>query len=681
MRSQNLLKVISTIIFLGIVQFCLYSNAFAQQQDVTLSVQISARKGSPGDMIFLKKRHKIDKEIKEILDNGRYKYVVGTFYNYNDAKEYRNELIDEHGLKDAFIVAIQNEKILNNWDRNNYIASSKKTTPQKVEDSEEKPPTKIEEENVVEPTSTTDKKEEPKKEKSTQEIEKPQKKNIGFAEAFINKENIFPHLSNKKVEIEDKSNKKEKKPEKKEVEKKDNQEKETTKHEQKEKSKLNTIFSKRKSKKENEDKVDKKDQPKKKKQAKAKNKQEENKEKIVEKEEKPEHWTGEAEEAETTKEVVEKLKKDKSLPFPQNILHPIMNVVETTFNSNKIIIMAIILIFYFQLSFILLVIFIVIQRFIKSAKEKKIEIVKEKYQNIIAEYLFSDEHENKIPTELIKINSYLKTDILVQEVLSLHKNLSGTTYERLMNLYLELSLHTHSLKKLNSRKWHIVATGIQELTQMKVGLATKRIEQFINHSNEIIRLEALLAIIRLNKTNPFSFLDKYTEDFTEWEKLNIHYLIDRHEIKIPDFKKWLSSHNDDVVIFCLQMIAIFKQQNAFDDLIKLLSHPNKKIIQKSITALGINGNSDASKYLKDIYNYVYHQNKIRIIITLGDFNDESNVDFLENILSDNNFDLRFHAAESLDKIGMPSDKYLDIAKKDEDTELETIVKHIFIERI
>ncbi len=49
-------------------------------------------------------------DVVEIMDNDRYKYAVGGFDNYNDAVSFRKKV--ENDYPDAFVIAIQNDKVL-----------------------------------------------------------------------------------------------------------------------------------------------------------------------------------------------------------------------------------------------------------------------------------------------------------------------------------------------------------------------------------------------------------------------------------------------------------------------------------------------------------------------------------------------------------------------------------------
>ncbi|MEZ5082133.1 MAG: outer membrane beta-barrel protein [Bacteroidales bacterium] len=61
----------------------------------------------------LAKQFNIDKPIKEELIDGWYKYSVGSFKTYNEAREYRKELVSVQKVQGAFIIAYYDNERLN----------------------------------------------------------------------------------------------------------------------------------------------------------------------------------------------------------------------------------------------------------------------------------------------------------------------------------------------------------------------------------------------------------------------------------------------------------------------------------------------------------------------------------------------------------------------------------------
>ena len=82
-------------------------------EKVEFRIQLRAsykKKLNPDD---LAKQFNIDKPIKEELVDGWYKYSVGSFKTYNEAKEYRKELVTVQKVQGAFIIAYYDNKRLN----------------------------------------------------------------------------------------------------------------------------------------------------------------------------------------------------------------------------------------------------------------------------------------------------------------------------------------------------------------------------------------------------------------------------------------------------------------------------------------------------------------------------------------------------------------------------------------
>jgi len=432
-----------------------------QQQNLIYKVQISSKYGSKADLSKLENKYNLDKPIEEVYHSGYYKYLAGTFVNYEDARQYRNYLITEKGIKDAFIIATQDGKIVEKWERINPSSG----------DVVEKPKEKPKEEKIIQPEETSEEEEQISDEVTDEEIEIAVNDSFpidyGYISADIEIINKFPHLSKVKKEKKTyfkfgKSKSKAKK-EKSDVKKNIGYVSVFAESSNADKVGISKQTKEKTPQKEEPPKSDKQPKPESTEEGATDQTTTEgdfttdtsvNNTEISETDtsandtflsgEEFEEYPDVGEPTEAPKPAVKQKKKAKreaiqkefrkQRPFPQNIIEPIIYVVETTFYSNRIIILAVILIFYFQISFALLVTFIVIARFIRSAQDQKKLLIKEKYQNIIADYLFSEENENLIPPELLKTRSKLATEVLIDEVLLLHNNLTGETYDRLIKL-------------------------------------------------------------------------------------------------------------------------------------------------------------------------------------------------------------------------------------------------------
>ena len=124
-------------------------------------------------------------------------------------------------------------------------------------------------------------------------------------------------------------------------------------------------------------------------------------------------------------------------------------------------------------------------------------------------------------------------------MIDLSINLTGDAKDKLQNLYLFLKLDKDSIKKAYSQKWNIKVKGFHELAYMNIPDANDEILRCLHSYNYIVRMEAQLAMVRLNHNDPFRFLDLLEKPFTLWEQITVYETIMFHNLPIPQFDRWL----------------------------------------------------------------------------------------------------------------------------------------------
>jgi len=82
-------------------------------ENVEFRVQVRAAYKAKIPLQKLAGEYKLYAEIQENYIGNWYRYSVGSFGSYDEAKSYRNLIIGEHGVRDAFIVAFYEGKRLN----------------------------------------------------------------------------------------------------------------------------------------------------------------------------------------------------------------------------------------------------------------------------------------------------------------------------------------------------------------------------------------------------------------------------------------------------------------------------------------------------------------------------------------------------------------------------------------
>jgi hypothetical protein len=382
---------------------------------------------------------------------------------------------------------------------------------------------------------------------------------------------------------------------------------------------------------------------------------------------------------------------NKTLLITANIFYPdvIFNFIKTAINRSnhydRLILVLFFLINLFIIGFLIIA-------FISFVFAIKINIIKRKtsqlsqsLQNKLAEYINSNGEANGMQKQFREFcDSRFKRRVLIDEIMNFSKNLYGEAKEKLRSLYMEMKLYEDSLRYIRSRSWNIKARGIRQLSQMNFTDAASLIKKNLNSRNEILRFEAQLAYVMISPDEPFFFLDNMKKKFPLWNQLNLHMFVYLNRLKTPEFSHWLSSDKSFVKVFALRMIGLLRQHKAFGDVVLNLNSENKQIKQSAIIALGRLGLGEGAIYLRNIYNQETDENKQLILRALQNLPDESNIQFLGDILKHADNAIRIEAAKGLAYIGEMGRNKLQMLKMTanvESVDLVSIIDHALDKRI
>lgn len=244
---------------------------------------------------------------------------------------------------------------------------------------------------------------------------------------------------------------------------------------------------------------------------------------------------------------------------------------------------------------LLFILILYIRRIVISARDNKINKLKFKYQYLIYEALVESQRENGVTAQQFIVEKLKKEiskaklhkQVLIDLIIDLKKNFSGDSEQQFVQLYQSLHLSQYSLKKLDNRRWDVQAKGIRELTEMDHDrFATQLAITSLRYArNPTVAQEAQIASVRMEK-NPLFFLADLESPLTEWQQINLHHLLLKVNRKfIPNFRLWLSSPNESVVLFALRMIADFEQKQAEPKVIQCLFHQSVHIREEAIQTL------------------------------------------------------------------------------------------------
>ena len=292
-----------------------------------------------------------------------------------------------------------------------------------------------------------------------------------------------------------------------------------------------------------------------------------------------------------------------------------------------------IVILYSIITLIVLLIIILMNRNKLQREEKQRLYLKEVYQLKLMDYLFEEEKRDEVRKDLEEIAANrFDRQLLIDQMIDLCINLKGEIKETIKELYLNLGLKEDSLKKAHSKKWHENVKGIRELAYMNIRGASEKILEHLNSTNEIVRMEAQIAMVRLSDENPYQFLDYLEKPLALWEQVTLHELLIQHNLEVPSFESWFKSENLSVVKFALEMTSWFKQVGSGNAVIGLFEHEDENVRNTAFRVCGEIEFANALPVMEQVYEKENYKNKLEILTAFARIPEERHLGFLKSVL-------------------------------------------------
>ncbi|MBN2634541.1 MAG: HEAT repeat domain-containing protein [Bacteroidales bacterium] len=330
-------------------------------------------------------------------------------------------------------------------------------------------------------------------------------------------------------------------------------------------------------------------------------------------------------------------------------------------------------------SMLVLLLIILLNRRRMEREARLHQYLLEKYQGLIVDYLFGTASADDF--RLIASDNY-RRQVLIDQMIDVSVNLKGDEAKKLTGLYKHLGLDRDSIDRANDRRWHKKIKGFRELAFMNIKDANEAINKALNSSNEILRMEAQIALVRLGDDEPFEFLSHLVRPFSLWEQITLHELMIQHDIKIPPFKKWLASPNYTVVMFALRMIREFRQGDAEDQIREVLLHPEPVVRQLAVQVAGDLEMRSTLDVMKHMYKNQDYNICLEIIRSMGKMPDLSMLGFLKLVLDkEDDVQLQIEATKAIENNGEEGVKTLVKLMKSEYKNYNIIVRHVLDRRI
>jgi len=151
---------------------------------------------------------------------------------------------------------------------------------------------------------------------------------------------------------------------------------------------------------------------------------------------------------------------------------------------------------------------------------------------------------------------------------------------------------------------------------------------------------------------------------------------------VPEFKKWVTSANDSVVIFALRMIREFKQTDAEEDIKKSLQHNSPGVRIEAVKVAGDLKIKSALEIMKRMYKDQDYKICLEIVKSMGKMPDHSMLGFLKLVLDkEDDVQLQIQATKSIENMGEEGVKALVKIMKSEYKNYNIIVRHVLDRRI
>jgi len=344
-----------------------------------------------------------------------------------------------------------------------------------------------------------------------------------------------------------------------------------------------------------------------------------------------------------------------------------------------------VVILYSIITLIVLLIIILMNRNRLQREEKQRNYLKEVYQLKLMDYLFEEEKQDEVRNDLKEIaENRFDRQLLIDQMIDLSINLKGEIKETIKELYLFLGLKEDSVKKIQSKKWHENVKGIRELAYMNIREASEKILEYLNSTNEIVRMEAQIAMVRLSDENPYHFLHFMEKPLAVWEQITLHELLIQHNLEIPLFQEWFKSENLSVLIFALEMTAWFKQVNSGESVIGLFEHENEKVRNTAFRVCGEIELSSALPAMEQVYEKETYRNKLEILSAFAKIPEERYLGFLKSVLDrEDDVQLQIQATKAMENTDEPGISMLIklMKSKSEYKNYQIIIRHVLDGRI
>lgn len=309
------------------------------------------------------------------------------------------------------------------------------------------------------------------------------------------------------------------------------------------------------------------------------------------------------------------------------------------------------LVFLGMLSLVLLLIIVVLIYSFHQYREsvqvlRWSEVINKKISEVI---VYGDEEMSAGSNFSAAYGSPSFRNLFLQKLAESEKKFSGAAQDKLKDLFQEYGLQEEALKKLNQKKAHLIAGGIQELTAMNVEEALPKISTFLTHPSTQVYQEAQYAMVNFKGFEGLHFLNSISSKISEWQQLRLLISITHIPENSGDsIKSWMESPNDSVVIFTLKLLRKFQILSLYPTVTDLLDHLSVEVRVQAVQTLLSLENSSTIAHLMEVYPHQPVEVQKEILKVMKKSKDQYSTDFLKDqLLNSADPGIKVYAAEAL----------------------------------
>jgi hypothetical protein len=321
---------------------------------------------------------------------------------------------------------------------------------------------------------------------------------------------------------------------------------------------------------------------------------------------------------------------------------------------------------------IVLIGFIFIYLFLKKKLEQRKVFLQNSLNTFIGEIAIceSEDELNEVFSNLDHQRVLLQfqknksdRDLFISELSETSRKFRGTTVENILWLFEKLNLEKQLLKSLDQKKWHKKAKAIQQLTYLQQKKSFKNIFSFTNDENDLLRMEAQIALVKMMGFEGLKFLNKITHPVSEWQQIRLIEELSNHDVtQLENISEWLSSKNSSVVNFALRLAEIYRLYDFYDEVKHCLSHNSYTVCKTAVVTISQISNEGTAGLLVTHYPGYDTSTQIKILKILQVDGTKEQLPFLFSLLNNADDSYKLEAAKAIVKIN--------------ETEMENIEKAI-----